>query len=152
MKKKIMLLIIMLVLFNVFILGNVPNRAEALKEQIIAIQSEIKEQESHMIELIFDIISYVEKYDKEKADMLRRVVNARGIESDKLIEHIIGLIEGVADEYPELKNSNEYNITMDNLKSLQNIIVNTRNLYNSYIDKYNDYLKRFDKILNMLGY
>lgn len=142
----------MLVLFNVFILSDVPNRAEVLKEQIIAIQSEVKEQENHMIELIFDIISYVEKYDKEKADMLRRVVNARGIESDKLIGHIINLIESVADDYPELKNSNEYNTMMNNLKNLQSIIANTRNTYDSCVNKYNDYLIRFNKILNMFGY
>lgn len=147
-----MLLILIVVLFNVFILSDVPNRAEVLKEQVIAIQSEIKEQESHMIELVFDIISYVEKYDKEKAEMLRRVVNARGLESDKLVEHIINLIDSVADDYPELQNSNEYKMMIGELKKIQNIITNTRNTYNSYVDKYNNYLEKFKEILNILGH
>jgi len=152
MKKIIIIFIIAIVLFNIFILSNVPNRADVIKEQIIAIQSEIKEQEKHMMDLINDIISYVEKYDKEKAEMLKRVVEARGIGSDKLIEHIIGLIENVAENNPELQNSSEYKMMMKELTTLQELIANTRNIYNSCIDKYNDFIEKFKEILDILGY
>ena len=148
-KKRLLLIVVAIVLFNAFILSNVPNKANAIKEQIAAIQAEIKFQEEHMEEIITNIITYVGKYDKEKADMLMRVLNARGIKTDALIEHIINLIEGVADNYPELENSDDYKNMMNSLLMTQELIINTRNAYNVCVNQYNKYIEKFKQILTM---
>lgn len=160
MKKSIKLPLIIIgivvaaVLFGVFALNSVPNKVISYEEQITTAQSEIKIQEKRRADLIPNLVDCVKEYDKHEYETLMAIVKARGTSSDSSVQEIQTMINAVAEQYPELKSSENYKELMNELSTTENKIAQVRSNYNEWVTKYNSYTKKFPnrQILGFLGY
>ena len=147
-------IIIAIVLFGMFALNSVPNKAISYEEQITTAQSEIKIQEKRRADLIPNLVDCVKEYDKHEYETLMAVVEARGTNSDSSVQEIQTMINAVAEQYPELKSNENYKELMNELSTTENLIANTRTNYNKWVSQYNTHVKKFPnkQILSFLGY
>lgn len=150
----IIAVIVALALVFVFAFQGVQNKAIGLEEQITTAQSEIKIQEKRRADLIPNLVDCVKAYDKHEYNTLMAVIEARGSGSDEVAAEIMTSVNVVAEQYPELKSSENYKQLMTELATTENLIANTRTNYNTWVSKYNSYVKKFPNrgILSMLGY
>ena len=147
-------IIIAIVLFAMFALNSVPNKAISYEEQITTAQSEIKIQEKRRADLIPNLVDCVKEYDKYEYETMMAVVEARGTNSDSSAQEIKTMIHAVAEQYPELKSNENYKQLMNELSMTENKIAQVRSNYNEWVSKYNSYVKKFPnrQVLNFLGY
>ena len=141
-------------LLLVFAFQGVQNKAISLEEQITTAQSEIKIQEKRRADLIPNLVDCVKAYDEHEYNTLMAVIEARGASSDEVAVEVMTSVNVVAEQYPELKSNENYKQLMTELATTENLIANTRSNYNTWVSKYNSYVKKFPNrgILNMLGY
>lgn len=147
-------IIISVIIMIAFAMNSVPNKAIGYEEQITTAKSEIKIQEKRRADLIPNLVDCVKAYDEHEYKTLMDVVKARGTDSDSSAQEIQMQIKAVAETYPELKSSENYQQLMTELAVTENKIANTRTNYNSWVTKYNSYCKKFPnkQILGMMGY
>lgn len=146
--------IVALVLMFVFAFQGVQNKAINLEEQITTAQSEIKIQEKRRADLIPNLVDCVKAYDEHEYKTLMGVIEARGTNSDQAAAEITTMINAVAEQYPQLKSNENYKQLMTELSTTENLIAQTRTNCNTWITKYNSYVRKFPNkgILSMLGY
>lgn len=155
---KIVLIIIAVILsvslLCVFAFQGIQNNAISLEEQITTAQSEIKIQEKRRADLIPNLVDCVKAYDEHEYNTLMAVIEARGSNSDEVAAEVMTSVNVVAEQYPELKSNENYKQLMTELATTENLIANTRTNYNTWVSKYNSYVKKFPNrgILGMLGY
>ena len=135
--------IIAITLVIVFALQGVQNKAIGLEEQITTAQSEIKIQEKRRADLIPNLVDCVKAYDEHEYNTLKDVIAARGASSDEVVGDIMANINVVAEQYPALKSNENYKQLMTELATTENLIANTRTNYNTWVSKYNSYVKKF---------
>ncbi|MBO5828753.1 MAG: LemA family protein [Paludibacteraceae bacterium] len=142
------------VLFVMFTLNSIPNKAISYEEQITTAQSEIKIQEKRRADLIPNLVDCVKEYDKHEYETLMAVVEARGTSSDSSVQEIQTMINAVAEQYPDLKSNENYKELMNELSTTENKIAQVRSNYNEWVTKYNSYIRKFPnrQILSFLGY
>lgn len=150
----ILAVIAALVLVFIFAFQGVQNKAIGLEEQITTAQSEIKIQEKRRADLIPNLVDCVKAYDEHEYNTLMAVIEARGASNDEVAAEIMTSVNVVAEQYPELKSNENYKQLMTELATTENLIANTRTNYNTWVSKYNSYVKKFPNrgILDMLGY
>lgn len=141
-------------LLCVFAFQGVQNKAIGLEEQITTAQSEIKIQEKRRADLIPNLVDCVKVYDEHEYNTLMAVIEARGSGSDEVAAEVMTSVNVVAEQYPELKSNENYKQLMTELATTENLIANTRTNYNTWVSKYNSYVKKFPNrgILEILGY
>lgn len=141
-------------LLCVFAFQGVQNKAIGLEEQITTAKSEIKIQEKRRADLIPNLVDCVKAYDEHEYNTLMAVIEARGSGSDEVATEVMTSVNVVAEQYPELKSNENYKQLMTELATTENLIANTRTNYNTWVSKYNSYVKKFPNrgILEMLGY
>lgn len=155
---KLLLIVIAIVVATitmfVFAFQGVQNKAISYEEQIGTAQSDIKVQEKRRADLIPNLVDCVKAYDEHEYQTLMDVIAARGSSSDEAVNEIQTMISVVAEAYPELKSSENYRELMNELATTENLIANYRSNYNTWVKKYNQYVRKFPnkQILNMLGY
>lgn len=147
-------IILAVVMFAVFALNGVSNKAISYEEQITTAHSEIKIQEKRRADLIPNLVDCVKEYDKHEYETLMAVVEARGTNSDSSVQEIQTMINAVAEAYPELKSNENYKELMNELATTENLIANTRTNYNKWVSQYNTHVRKFPnrQILGFLGY
>lgn len=150
----ILAILVTVALTLVFGFQGVQNKAISYEEQIATAQSEIKVQEKRRTDLIPNLVDCVKAYDAHEYQTLMDVVNARGTSSDGAAAEIQTMINAVAEAYPELKSSENYRELMNELATTENLIANYRSNFNSWVKRYNQYVRKFPnkQILGMLGY
>lgn len=146
--------ILALVLMFMFAFQGVQNKAINLEEQITTAQSEIKIQEKRRADLIPNLVDCVKAYDEHEYKTLMDVIEARGADSDEVAAEVMTSVNVVAEQYPALKSNENYKQLMTELSATENLIAQTRTNYNTWITKYNSYVRKFPNkgILGMLGY
>lgn len=146
----ILAVVVALVLAFVFGFQGVQNKAISLEEQITAAQSEIKIQEKRRADLIPNLVDCVKSYNEHEYNTLKGVIAERGAASDEAVTQVLLTVE----KYPELKSNENYKQLMTELATTENLIAKTRSNYNTWVTKYNSYIKKFPNrgILGMLGY
>ena len=150
----VMAIVISLALMLVFAFQGVQNKAISFEEQIGTAQSDIKVQEKRRAELIPNLVDCVKAYDEHEYKTLMDVIAARGTSSDESVTEIQTMISAVAEAYPELKSSENYRELMNELSTTENLIANYRSNFNTWVKKYNQYVRKFpnQQILSALGY
>lgn len=150
----VMAIVISLALMLVFAFQGVQNKAISFEEQIGTAQSDIKVQEKRRADLIPNLVDCVKAYDEHEYKTLMDVIAARGTASDESVTEIQTMISAVAEAYPELKSSENYRELMNELSTTENLIANYRSNYNTWVKKYNQYVRKFPnrQILGALGY
>jgi LemA protein len=141
-------------LLFVFAFQGVQNKAINLEEQITTAQSEIKIQEKRRADLIPNLVDCVKAYDEHEYKTLMAVIEARGSGSDEVASEVMMSVNVIAEQYPELKSNENYKQLMTELSATENLIAQTRTNCNTWITKYNSYVRKFPNksILSMLGY
>ena len=149
----IVAVILAVILMFVFSFQGVQNHAISLEEQITTAQSEIKIQEKRRADLIPNLVDCIKAYDEYEYNTLMDVIEARGT-NDEVASEVVTSVNVVAEQYPELKSSENYKQLMTELSVTENLIAQTRTNYNSWVSQYNTYIRKFpnNTILNMLGY
>lgn len=147
-------IVVAVILMFTFGFQEVKNKAISYEEQISTAQSEIKVQEKRRADLLPNLVDCVKAYDKHEYQTLMDVINARGTTSDESVNEIQMMINVVAEAYPELKSNTNYKELMNELATTENLIANYRSNYNSWVKKYNQYIRKFPnrQILGFLGY
>lgn len=145
--------IISILLFAV-IFATTNNRAISLEEQINGASSEIKVQEKRRVDLIYNLVDTVEAYSKYEGTTLATVTEARTDVDNGNIEEAQMAITAVAEAYPELKASENYNQLMTELALTENMIAQSRNNYNVQVKEYNKFVRSFpaSMFLNIMSY
>ena len=138
---------IILLISLMFISTN--NSAIHLEEQIKESKSSINIQEKRREDLIFNLVDTVESYNKYEQDTLQMVMNARAMANNGHINDAQMAITAVAEQYPELKSSENYKTLMTELSVTENLIAEHRNNYNIQIKEYNKFTRKFP---NSMGY
>lgn len=150
----ILAIIVVIILVFIFALQGIQNKAISLEEQITTAQSEIKIQEKRRADLIPNLVDCVKEYDNHEYKTLMAVIEARGTNSDAVVQEIQTMVAAVAEAYPLLQSSENYKELMNELATTENLIANVRSNYNKWVTQYNSYIKKFPnrQVLNMLGY
>lgn len=155
---KLVLIVIAIIvavsLLAVFAAQGIQNKAISLEEQIGTAKSDISVQEKRRADLIPNLVDCVKAYDEHEYETLLRVVEARGANTDDTAQHITTMIQAVAEAYPELKSNENYKELMNELATTENLIANYRSNYNTWVKRYNQYVRKFPNaaILESLGY
>ena len=148
------LAVIAVIVIGIFIVQGSQNKAISYEEQISTAQSNIKIQEKRRTDLIPNLVDCVKAYDKHEYDTLMNIIKARGTNSDNSVQEIKTQIQAIAEAYPKLQSSSNYQELMNELAVTENKIANVRNNYNSWVTRYNAFVRQFpsSQILSMLGY
>ena len=154
MKKIIIsvLAVISIILLGIFAVQGVQDRAYVLEEKVKESSSAIKVQEKRRVELVYNLSDCVKQYDIHEAETLKAIVQGRN--KEQTINDVNTLISAVSEAYPELKSSSNYKKLMNELAVTENLIAGYRENYNSQVETYNRYTRKFwNRIwLNLLGY
>lgn len=152
-----LVLIIIAVAIVVFIGGifwvqGFQNKAIRLEEKVESSASNIKVQEKKRVDLVQNLVDCVKDYNEYEASTLTAVVSERS--TDEQIEEAKNAIVAVAEQYPELKASDNYQTLMNNLSAIENQLASYREAYNDGVENYNRYVKSFPArvMLNWTGY
>lgn len=147
-------IIVALILLFVVMFATTNNRAINLEEQINGASSEIEVQEKRRVDLIYNLVDTVEAYAEYEGATLANVTEARTDVVNGNIEEAQMAITAVAEAYPELKASENYNQLMTELALTENMIAQSRNNYNTQVKEYNKFVRSFpaSMILNIMGY
>lgn len=145
--------IISIIIFTIFAVNGVQNKAIGLEEQINAADSDIKVQEKRRVDLVYNLVDTVKQYDKHEYETLTDVTKARGA-GDKAISDVTTMISVAAEAYPDLKSSDNYKQLMTELTITENMIAQYRDNYNKQVKSYKRYVRKFpnSSFLGMLGY
>lgn len=156
MKKALIIggVVLGIILLVSFMFVSTNNSAIRLEEQIKESKSSINIQEKRREDLIFNLVDTVESYNKYEQDTLQMVMNARAMANNGHINDAQMTITAVAEQYPELKSSENYKTLMTELSVTENLIAEHRNNYNIQIKEYNKFTRKFPNsmILNIMGY
>lgn len=147
-------IVVALILLFVVMFATTNNCAINLEEQINGASSEIEVQEKRRVDLIYNLVDTVEAYAKYEGTTLATVTEARTDVDNGNIEEAQMAITAVAEAYPELKASENYNQLMTELALTENMIAQSRNNYNVQVKEYNKFVRSFpaSMFLNIMSY
>ena len=143
-------IVAVLVLYFIAVYNGLIARKNQAREAFATIDTQLKRR----YDLIPNLVDCVKAYDKHEYDTLMAVVDSRGTKSDAAVAEITTQIKAVAEAYPELQSSSNYKELMNELSTTENKIANVRTNYNTWVTKYNAYVKRSPnkQILGLMGY
>ena len=130
------------------------NRVVSLEEQINSSSSEIEVMEKRRVDLVYNLVDTLQSYNDYESGTLKEIVEARQQASKGDIKGAQTVINAVAEQYPELKSSENYKQFMTELSLTENQISQYRNSYNKQVKEYNKTVRSFptNMILNIMGY
>lgn len=133
---------IAVILLGVFFVQSYQNRAISLEERIGTAKSDIHVQEKARVDKVYNLADCVKQYDKHEAEIIEAIAAGRGGANGD-IENVQTVIKAVAEAYPELKSSDNYQKFMNELITIENTIAEYRSNYNKRVEEYNRYVKGF---------
>lgn len=144
--------VICVVLMCVFGVQSSQNKAISLEQAVETAMSDIKVQEQARISKLPNMVDAVKNYDKHEAETLQAIVDGRSGAGN--IENVTTAIAAVAEAYPELKSSENYQTLMKEMAIIENNLVQYRTNYNKQVGVYNRYVGSFPAriFLSWTGY
>ena len=82
----------------IFMINSPQNKAITLEEKVGTAKSAITVQEKRRAELIPNLVDCVKQYDKHEYETLMNVVEARGSNSDEVVQEVTTMINAVAEQ------------------------------------------------------
>lgn len=147
--------IVMLVLsFLIYGFVLVPNKAIALEEAVNLAEADVKVQEKRRADLISSLADCVKQYDEYEAQVFKDVAEKR---SEKLSKNIVSVADdfkAVAENYPDLKSSENYKVLMNELSMTENLVAQYRSNYDDCVRNYKWYVRQTPQksFLSSAGY
>lgn len=144
--------VIAVILMGVFGVQSSQNKAIGLEQAVETAMSDIKVQEMARISKLPNLVDAVKHYDIHEAETLQDIVDGRGDAGD--IENVTTAISAIAEAYPELKSSENYQTLMKEISIIENLLVQYRTNYNKQVATYNRFVKGFPSrhFLSWTGY
>ena len=150
----IIICVIILLITIVFWAQSVKNKAITLEEAIKTATSDITVQKKRRIDLIYNLVDRIKKYDEHEARVLSDLADKMKIENSNESTELTSAIKATAYNYPELKSSELYSNLMNELSLTENLMSRYRENYNGAVNDYERYVKQFPArdLLSILGY
>lgn len=131
------------------------NKAINLEEQIGESKSAIEVKEKRRVDLIINLVDTVKDYNKHEKETLVQLTEARTkAQETGNVEDAQVAIQAVAEAYPELKSSENYQNLMIELSVTENLIAEQRDNFNRQVKAYNKFTRKFPSsiVLPIMGY
>lgn len=147
-------IVISFILLIGVIFATTHNKAINYEEQINEAYASIEVQEKRRVDLVYNLVDVVKDYAKYESGTLKEITEARSNASNGNIEDAKLSINAIAEQYPDLKASEQYKQLMTELSLTENLISEQRNNYNIQIRSYNKFVRKFPSniILSIMGY
>lgn len=137
------------------------NRIQTLDEQVDAFKSQIEVQLQRRADLIPNLVETVRGVTEQEQEVFTAIAEARtrlggAIESGDIeamarenqgLSSALGRLLVVSERYPELRSSEAFRTLQDQLEGTENRIATARQDYNSAVQAYNGYIRRFPAVL-----
>jgi LemA protein len=141
------------------------NSLITLRERIREALSSIDVQLKRRTDLIPNLIETVKGYAKHEKEIFENVTKARSAilsaktpqekaTADNMLEGALKSIFAVAENYPDLKASENFSRMQEDLTDTENKIAYSRQFYNSNVLEYNSKIKSFPAVIvaNQFGF
>lgn len=146
------------------------NRFVVLETQVLTDKSQIEAQLQRRKDLIINLTKTVIDYSEHERSMFRYMADKRASSVERIdmmvqaaregkleqfmevgkgdkLEGILGDFMALAENYPELKLSSNFQKLMDALINIEDRIVERRMAYNTSCNKYGSYIRKFPQML-----
>ncbi|MBO1003193.1 LemA family protein [Pseudogracilibacillus auburnensis] len=141
----IILIMYIIITYNQFI---------SLGERVVNGKAQIAAQLESRWDAVTNLIAATKKYTNYEAETLDHIVSQRvqisqsssieAIEQDDMnLNHVMGRLLAVAENYPELKASTVYETTMESINKYEDNVRHSRMIYNDVVTKFNRLVKMF---------
>jgi LemA protein len=137
------------------------NRIQTLDEQASAFKSQIEVQLQRRAELVPNLVETVKGYAQQEQTIFTAVADARAklggavqsgnlaqmAEANQGLTGALGRLLAISENYPQLKSNENFRALQDQLEGTENRIATARQDYNSAVQTYNSYIRRFPQVL-----
>lgn len=135
------------------------------QENIRNAMSQIAAQVESRWDALTNLISAAKKYQNYESETFTKIVQARSqVSSRSSVSEVdqdeqkfaqaTGMINALAEQYPDLKTSQVYEKTMDSVNQYENQVRHSRMIYNDTVTRYNRTIKTFPNLIiaRLLGF
>lgn len=146
------LVALILVISGTLLIKN--NKAINLEEQIESSNSNINKEEKRRLDLFNNLADAVKSYNNYESGTLEKVTEARSKAEGGNVTEAVNTLNAVAESYPELKSSDNYQDIMTEFSITENRVANYRENYNDQVRSYKKYIRQQPTrlILKITGY
>jgi len=137
------------------------NRIQTLDEQANAYKSQIEVQLQRRADLVPNLVETVRGYAQQEQTIFTAVADARArlggavqtgnlqqmSEANQGLTGALGRLLAISENYPQLKSNENFRALQDQLEGTENRISTARQDYNSAVQAYNSYIRRFPQVL-----
>jgi LemA protein len=137
------------------------NRIQTLDEQVNAYEAQIKVQLQRRADLVPNLVATVQGYAQHEEQIFTAVAEARSrlggavqggnlqqmAEANQALTGALGRLIAIAENYPQLKANENFRALQDQLEGTENRISTARGDYNSAVQTYNAFIRRFPYVL-----
>ena len=137
------------------------NRIQTLDEQVSAYKGQIEVQLQRRADLVPNLVRTVQGFAEQERGIFDAVASARAqlggaIGSGDLAQMAaanqgltaaLGRLIAIAEDNPEIRSNENFMALQDQLEGTENRISTTRQDYNSAVQQYNAYIRRFPQFL-----
>ncbi|MBI1722845.1 MAG: LemA family protein [Gemmatimonadetes bacterium] len=137
------------------------NRIQTLDEQVNAFKSQIEVQLQRRADLVPNLVETVRGFAQQEQQVFGAVADARArlggavqsgslpqmAEANQALTGALGRLLAIAEAYPELKSNENFRALQDQLEGTENRIATSRQDYNSAVQEYNGYIRKFPQLL-----
>lgn len=147
-------LVIVCIIIIVFWMIIMYNKFIILGERVENAKAQIATQIESRWDVVKSLIDATKKYAQHEAKTLESVIEKRvsvGKNSsihdiqkeDTQLNHVIGSLIAIAENYPDLKASTVFQNTMENIGEMEGKVRDARMIYNDVVTKFNRQVKLF---------
>jgi LemA protein len=133
------------------------NQIQTMDERVNQAQGQIQTQLQRRADLIPNLVNTVKGVTKQEDTVFISIANARSrlggaIQSgnvrqmaaaDSVLSQGLGRLLAIAENYPQLQSSQNFRQLQDQLEGTENRISVARQDYNTAVEQYNAYIRRF---------
>ena len=157
-----------IVIAALFVFGSfksAQNQMVKLQENVSSKWSDVDVNLQRRADLIPNLVETVKGFTKEENSVYADIANARAgllsaqgpeakIAANGKLDSAFGRLLALAENYPQLRSSDQYMRLQDELAGTENRIAVSRRYYNESLQEYNTFVRQFPQSIwaNMLGF
>jgi LemA protein len=137
------------------------NHIQTLDEQASAFKSQIEVQLQRRSDLVPNLVETVRGYAQQEQTIFTAVADARArlggavksgslpqmAEANQGLTGALSRLLAISENYPQLKSNENFRALQDQLEGTENRIATARQDYNTAVQTYNSYIRRFPQVL-----
>ena len=137
------------------------NKIQTLDEQANAFKSQIEVQLQRRADLVPNLVETVKGYAQQEVTIFTAVADARAklggaVQSGSLqqmaqanqgLTGALSRLLAISENYPQLKSNENFRALQDQLEGTENRIATAREDYNTAVQTYNSYIRRFPQVI-----